>query len=97
MLANNWEAARCVVSAAAEGDQRQALARALIPAALDAYAFGVAQALIEENDLKSEFPAVSRWEKMRFGLEAGGGVYGGRWGSGAAVSHLRCLGNVRRL
>lgn len=59
MLAGQWDAARRAVSAAAEGEPRRALARALIPAAADAHAFSVAMALIEENNLQEEFPEVS--------------------------------------
>lgn len=56
MLGEHWEPARRLVSAAAVGEPRKTLARALIPAASDAEAYEIATRLIEENQLESEFP-----------------------------------------
>ncbi|CAN0448437.1 unnamed protein product, partial [Hapterophycus canaliculatus] len=56
MLGEEWEQARRLVSSAAAGPPRQALARALIPAAIDASAIEIATRLIEDNNLVSEFP-----------------------------------------
>lgn len=57
MLKEEWEHARRLVSSAAAGPPRQTLARALIPAAIDASAFEIATRLIEDNHLVPEFPA----------------------------------------
>lgn len=74
MLAGQWEAARCAVSSAEVGEPRKALARALIPAAADAYAYGIAKALIEENHLEMEFPEARQY--LVVGGRGGGGLGG---------------------
>ena len=55
MLAEQWDPAQRLVSCAVLGPDRQALARALIPAASEAEAYNVAQALIKDNSLEAEF------------------------------------------
>ncbi|CAN0205206.1 unnamed protein product [Scytosiphon promiscuus] len=76
MLGEEWEQARRLVSSAAAGPPRQTLARALIPAALDASALEIATQLIEDNNLVPEFPEYNAlvrkiWlEKKKEKLEA---------------------------